>query len=154
MHGAVLGIRRAPVDGAYIEELHRALDADAGSEKRVLLIAYRLSPDFPIELENTTGAKQWVPLLRELERSIAAYAMITEFGGVRAASMRAITRLAWSLARPRIELGTFWRLTDAVSWVAPRAQRVGALDDPAQLVRLYRTADRMLAEIGAGSITR
>jgi len=151
-HGMVVVIRRAPVDAHHVADLHRALAAARrqGSGQVVMLTAYRLSPDFPIEVENTTSGPKYVPTLREMDRAVAAYAMVVELGGVRAASLRAIARLVWALARPRAALGIFDRLTDAVSWLAPRAQEVGAPGDPRELVRLYRIADQILESIDGG----
>lgn len=154
--GMVVVIRRAPVDARHVADLHRALAAaqGPGSGRVVMLTAYRLSPDFPIEVENTTSGPEYVPTLREMDRVVAAYAMVVEFGGVRAASLRAIARLVWVLARPRVVLGVFDRLTDAVSWIAPRAQEVGAPGDPREYVRLYRIADQILESLDDGARAR
>ncbi|MCZ7684165.1 MAG: hypothetical protein M5U28_37475 [Sandaracinaceae bacterium] len=149
--GAVVGIRRAPVDARYLANLYRAVAtaSAAGPGKAVMMTAYRLSPDFPIDVTHTWEAEEYLAPLREIDRAVAAYAMLVEFGGLRAIGMRAVTRAVWSLARPRAALGTFDRLADAIAWLAPRAQLVGALDEPAEYVRLYRTADRILDGIDA-----
>ena len=155
-HGMVVVIRRAPVDARHVADLHRALESaqGPGSGRVVMLTAYRLSPDFPIEVENTTSGPKYVPTLREMDRAVAAYAMVVELGGVRAASLRAIARLVWALARPRAALGIFDRLTDAVSWLAPRGREIGAPGDSREYVQLYRIADQILESIDGGARAR
>jgi hypothetical protein len=149
--GAVVTIRRAPVDGRHVADVHRALSTvrESGHEKAVMLSVFRLSPRFPVEVADTRRAGDYAATWRTLDRHVAAYAMVIEFGGVRGAGLRAITRALWAIARPQAQLGIFERLTDAAAWLAPFAAVTCPEADPATYVRLYREADAILERIDA-----
>lgn len=149
--GALVAIRRAPLDRAQLADVRRAMDEAVSNHAGglVMLSAFRLSPDFPLRPGVDTDLRELADTLRALDRALAASATVIEFGGIRGAAMRVASRTVWSLARPRAVMGHFERLSDAVAWLLPHARVIGAPDDAATYVRLYREADRILEELDA-----
>lgn len=147
--GVVVSIHRAPVRGARLSEIRRAIDLVAPDHPRglVMLSAFRLSPRFPLGPGFDDNVGELAETLRAIERSSAAIANVIEFGGVRAAAMRLASRAVRTLARPRCAMEQFDRLSDAVVWLRPHADRALGPIDPATYVRLYREADRILAAL-------
>jgi len=70
-----------------------------------------------------------------------------EFGGIRAAVMKLLTRAVRILVRPRAPIGEFDRLSDAIGWLRPYAAEADAPVDPATYYRLYREAGERLDEL-------
>lgn len=147
--GAVVGIRRAPMHGPVLGELRRGIEqvAEAHPEGLVFLSVFRLSPRFPLVPGFDSNTRELADLLKVLDRTIAAIAQVHELDGVRAAAMRVATRTVLALARPRARIELFERVTDGVVWLLPHARRVGAPDDVASYLELYREADRALARM-------
>lgn len=147
--GVVLGIHRAPIQGARVAEVRRAIEAAAQSAPKGLLSigVFRLSPEFPLGVTATTNVQELAELLRTVDRLCVAHATIIEFGGLRAAAMRTMARAIYALARPRSAYSDFDGLTDAVTWLRPYAERVGAKTDYATYLRLYREVERELDEL-------
>lgn len=153
---ALVAIHRALLDGPQLAEVRRAVDVAAAAQPDglVLLTAYRLSPEFPLRPGFDTDLRELAETLRALDRVLAACATVIEFGGVRAAALRAASRAVLSLARPRAAMGYFDRISDAIPWLLPHAEAVGGPSDPAAYVRLYRAAERALAEVDAERAAR
>lgn len=149
--GAIVSIRRAPIQGAEGANALRGIERAAALHPpgTVLLSVFRLSPRFPIAVETEMNLRELAETLRSIDRHLVANAVVLEFGGVRAAAMRLATRAVWSLARPRAVMSMHDRLSDAISWLLPHARAVGAPDDAATYVRLYRLAERGLDEVDA-----
>lgn len=149
--GVLVAIRRAPLDGVELSELHRAIEAAAGAHPRgmVMLSAIRLSPDFPIDARHAASLREMAESARAIDRVVVANATVLEFSGVRAAALRTASRALWSLAKMRGVLGHFERLTDAIAWLSPYANAVGAASDAATYVQLYRSAELTIEELDA-----
>jgi hypothetical protein len=147
--GALVAIRRAPLDSAQLEDARRAfaIAAEASPRGVVMLTAFRLSPEFPLHAGFDTNVAELAETLRIVGRSVVANASVVEFGGVRGAAMRVATRTVWALARPRAAMAQFERLSDAIGWLLPHAAAIGAADDAATYARLYREADHALQQI-------
>ncbi len=145
--GTVVGIRRAPLHGAVLAELRAGFERGLAEHPKglVCLTAYRLSPRFPLGVGFDSNTGELSETLRVLDRSIIASAHVLEFGGVRAAAMRAATLAVTLLARPRAPIASFDRLTDAIAWLRPHAEAAGVAHDPATFVALYAEAERRLA---------
>jgi hypothetical protein len=143
--GAFVSIRRAPFDAAQFAELRHAIESVATSYPRtVSLLAFRLERAFPVAEHDLTDVHEFVKTLRAIDRHLAAQAIVLEFGGVRAAAMRALGRTVTRIVRPRGAIAFHDRLTEAATWLVPYARGVGAPDDLGEYVRSYREADRLL----------
>ena len=147
--GAVVGIRRAPLQGPVLGELRegyaRAAAAHPGG--LALITVFRLSRRFPLQPGFDSNKGELAALLRELDRSFVASAHVIEFDGIRAAAMRLATRAVIVLARPKVAIESFDRLADGVAWLVPRAASAGVVVDPASCLALYREADGRLAQM-------
>ncbi len=149
--GILLSVHRAPVFGARVGEVRRAIETAASLAPRGLVSigVFRLSPEFPLGTGALSNVEELAGLLRAFERHAVAQATILDFGGMRAAAMKAMIRAIVAIARPRVALATFDRLTDAVTWVLPHAARARAPRDHAAYLRLYQTVERQLDELDA-----
>lgn len=146
--GALVGIRRAPIGNDELPELRLAFEraSSAHPSGLVMLLAVRLSPEFPLAPGFDHNLRELADLLRLIDRVLVATAVVIEFGGIRASAMRAATQVVRALARSRGEMALFSRFFEAVDWLLPRARAVGAPDDVPTYLRLYRAADEVLAE--------
>jgi hypothetical protein len=144
--GALVSVRRGAYTAAELEALRGALAAAAPAHPRgfVSLTTFRLDRTFPLAVEDATELGALVDAARALDPLLAAVASVVEFGGVRAAAMQLASSAVWRLARPRAVLGQFETLTDALVWLGPHAQRIGALEAPADYVRLHRECERRM----------
>ncbi|UJR84581.1 hypothetical protein [Sandaracinus amylolyticus] len=154
--GALVSIRRSPLRGARLVEAGRAIERAASASPRglVLLTAFRLSRGHPIEPGFDANARELAETLRAVERLLVANAVLIEFDGMLATATRALVRTVWTLVRPRAAMGQFVRLSDAITWLLPHARSIGATDDPAAYVRLYRDAERRLEDHDAAQWAR
>lgn len=145
----VAGIRRAPVQGPVVAELRDAIGAAAAAwgQPLVCLSAFRLSPRFPLAPGFDGNVAELADLLRVFDRHMVAHAQVHEFDGIRAGAMRLATRAVVLLARPKATLATFERVSDAAAWLALQARAVGAAEDVATYLGLYREADVLLARM-------
>jgi hypothetical protein len=147
--GIVLSIHRAAIEGARIGEIRSAFERASELAPRglVALSVFRLSPEFPLDVNVGSNRAELASLLRVLDRIFIAHATIIEFGGIRAMTMRTLSRAVSLVARPRAAMRTFDGLTDAVTWLLPHAKRVDAATEPGAYVQLYRDVDRALDEL-------
>jgi hypothetical protein len=103
---AVVGIRRAPLQGPVLGELRegyaRAASAHPGG--LALVNVFRLCPRFPLQPGYDSNRGELASLLRVLDRTLVASAHVIELGGVRAAAMRIATKAVVVLARPRVAI--------------------------------------------------
>lgn len=149
--GVVLMIRRAAVTLEHAVESCAAIEECARRSARgiVTLNVFRLCPDFPLQPGFDANVRDLASALRRIEPHVVASADVLEFGGMRAALMRAATRAVWALARPRAQQASVDRLSDAIEWLLPHAQAIGAPDDAGTYVRLFRHAQGELDELDA-----
>ena len=108
---------------------------------------FRLSPEFPIGVDAGGNRAELAELWRMIDASTRAMAIVVEFGGIRAAVMKLMTRAVQILVRPRAAIGEFDRLSDAIGWLRPHAARAVAPEDPATYYRLYQETARCLDEL-------
>ena len=144
--GIHLAIHRAPIQGSRVAEVRAAVDRSAQLAPRgvVSINVFRLVPEFPIDIDLADNQSELVALLRSIDRQFVACASIIEFGGVRGAVMRMVSRAVTTLARPRAAIRDFDTVTEGATWLRAYAERVGAPTDLGSYVRLYREVDRQL----------
>lgn len=149
--GVSVGIFRAPLQGERVIRVREAYERAAAlwPERLLCVAAYRLSPDFPIGVDADSNLQELAKLLRTIDRSIAAHAAVIEFGGVRGAAMRIAIRAVRAFAGSRSELREFGSLAEASTWLRGFAKHGVPARDPALYLRLYREAERHLAELDA-----
>lgn len=147
--GAVVAIHLAPMLGARLTDTRAAVEAAAALAPRGLAVitVFRLSHRFPFAPGWDSNMGELSDTLRALDRSMAANALVIEFGGLRAAGARLAMRTVRALARPRSPSADFDSLTEAVRWIAPHARGVDAPDDFATYRSLYDEAARGLATL-------
>src|SRR5690606_14146892 len=107
--GVLVAIRRAPLDGVELDELHSAIKTAAAQHPRgmVMLSAIRLSSDFPIDARHAASLSELAESVRAIDRVVVTNATVLEFGGIRAAALRTASRTLWSIAKMRGVLGHF-----------------------------------------------
>lgn len=140
--GVVVSIHRALLDGPALSAFAESVESVA-PEGLVLLTIFRLDPRYPLTPSFDTAIPELVATLRRIERRFTAIAAVPEFGGVRRASLRVVSRAVWTLAQPRCEQAIFDRMTDAARWLGERAPD-GPARDLATYFHLYRAADARL----------
>jgi hypothetical protein len=145
--GAVVTIRRALMDGRSLEESRRAFEIVHAAHPGgvAMLSVFRLDRRFPIDRAPDYNLSDIVATLRAVERVLGVTAVVLEFGGLRAAAMRAVSRTAWTLARLPSKLAFFDCLTDAAAWLELEGRAIGVQVDTAGYVTSYREASRTLA---------
>ncbi|AKF03040.1 hypothetical protein DB32_000189 [Sandaracinus amylolyticus] len=153
---ALVSIRRSPLRRARLVEAGRAIERAASAHPRgcVLLSVLRLSRGHPIEPGFDANARELAETLRAVDRVLVANAVVVEFDGMLAVATRALVRTVWALARPRASMAQFARMSDAITWMLPHARAIGAPDDAASYVRLYREAERRLEDHDAAQWAR
>jgi hypothetical protein len=150
--GVMVGIHLAPIKGERLLELRRGVEALGQENPRgvVSLGCVRLSRRFPLEPGFDDNVADLASTLRALDRCLVACANLVEFGGLQGAAFRFAVKAVCAIARPRAAVENFTRLSDAIVWMIPRAERAGLRVDSAQIVRLYREADRRLQAMDPG----
>lgn len=149
--GVLVAIRRATFRSGELGDVRRAMEVAAAAHPRglVMLTAVRLSPVFPVDVGSSRSLSELAETVRFLDRVLVANATVVELGGIRAAALRLVSRATWQLAGLRGALGHFDRLSDAIGFLIPHARAIGASDDPATYVQLYRHVERELAALDA-----
>lgn len=149
--GIMVGIYRAPLEGERLATARRAFAYASAHSPRgvVFLTAFRLTPEFPIGMSAGQNRDELAAVWREVDRSAVAIAALIEFGGMRAAMMRLLTRAVFAFARPKTPFRDFAGLSDAVAWLRPRAEDAGLPTDYRTYVALYQRLDRELAALDA-----